>query len=167
MKAENPVLGAHFLPCQRFYRTDCFQKQPVNPHQPCELYENWFKTAIYTGTVKIIISWKPKSVIFKCKLKNTYEVLLLESILIPKKNLWRINFVLIKLSLIALLFRNHGMNVKVHYFSIRLCLLSRTMVQRKYGVDFLHSWHGTIEGFDFGHGNKHSHHGVEWLSFRC
>ncbi len=36
--------------------------------------------------------------------------------------------------------RNHGMNVKIHHFSIRLCVLSRTTVQQKCGVAFLHSW---------------------------
>ncbi len=41
---------------------------------------------------------------FQCKLKNIHKVLLLESILIRKKILWRINFVLIKFSLNALLF---------------------------------------------------------------
>ncbi len=41
---------------------------------------------------------------FQHKLKNIHEVLLLETILIWKKILWRINFVLIKFSLNALLF---------------------------------------------------------------
>ncbi len=32
------------------------------------------------------------------------------------------------------------MNVKIHHFSIRLCVLLRTMVQQKCGIAFLHSW---------------------------
>ncbi len=42
--------------------------------------------------------------VFECKLKNIHEVLLLKSILIQKKILWIINFVLIKFSLNAILF---------------------------------------------------------------
>ncbi len=51
----------------------------------------------------IIISWKPRSVIFECKFKNIYEVLLLKSILVRKKILWRINFILIKFLISKLL----------------------------------------------------------------
>ncbi len=43
--------------------------------------------------------------------------------------------------------RNHGMNVKIRGFSIMLCELSRTTVQQKCGVAFLHSWLYTIGGF--------------------
>ncbi len=42
-------------------------------------------------------------------------------------------------------FRNQRMNVEIHHFSIRLCVLSPTMVQRKCGVAFLHSWLGMVE----------------------
>ncbi len=42
--------------------------------------------------------------------------------------------------------RNHRMNVKIHHFSIRLCVLSRTTVQQKCGVAFLHSWLLTLGG---------------------
>ncbi len=52
----------------------------------------------------IIISWKPKSIVFECKLKNIHKVLPCESILIRKKSLWRINFDLIKFLSTALLF---------------------------------------------------------------
>ncbi len=33
--------------------------------------------------------------------------------------------------------RNHGMNVKIHNFSIRLCVLSQTKVQCKCGTHYL------------------------------
>ncbi len=39
------------------------------------------------------------------------------------------------------------MNVKIHHFSIRLCVLSRTTVQQKCDVAFLHSWFYTLGGF--------------------
>ncbi len=35
----------------------------VDPHQPGEFHENWFKTATCIITVIIIISWKPRSVV--------------------------------------------------------------------------------------------------------
>ncbi len=76
----------------------------VNPHQSCEIQENRFKMVICIVTVIIIISWKSRSAIFKCKLKNIHKALLLVSTLIQKKILWRINFVLIKFSLNALIF---------------------------------------------------------------
>ncbi len=47
--------------------------------------------------------------------------------------------------------RNHGMNVKIHNFSLRLCVLNRTTVQRKCGVVCLHSWLYTLGAFDFSH----------------
>ncbi len=50
--------------------------------------------------------------------------------------------------------RNHGINVKIRRFSIKLCVLSRTTVQWKCGVAFPHSWLGTIE--DLGSGNSQS-----------
>ncbi len=74
----------------------------------------------------IIVSQKCRSVIFECKLKNMYEVILLESILIWKKILWRINFVLIKFLPNALLFQKLRINGKIHHFSIRLHVLDRT-----------------------------------------
>ncbi len=57
----------------------------VDPHQLYEFHENRFKSVICIVTVVIIISQKPRSVIFECKLKNMFEVLMLESILIQKK----------------------------------------------------------------------------------
>ncbi len=50
--------------------------------------------------------------------------------------------------------RNRGMNVKIHHFSVRLCVLSQTTVQQKCGVAFLHSWLGTQECFGRTHRNK-------------
>ncbi len=76
----------------------------VDSRESREFHKNWFKIVTYIVTV-IMISWKSKSVIFECKLKIIYEVLLLESILNRKKILWRINFVLIKFSQNALLFQ--------------------------------------------------------------
>ncbi len=108
MKAKKPVLWAPFPQCQWFYWMDCFRKNRVHPcvdpHQPCEFHENRFKTATYIVKVIIIINWKSRSVIFYHKLKNIHAVLLLESILIQKKILWRINYVLTKFLLNALLF---------------------------------------------------------------
>ncbi len=44
--------------------------------------------------------------------------------------------------------RNPGMNIKMLHFSIRLIIVpSRTRVQRKCDVSFLHSWLWTPEGF--------------------
>ncbi len=43
--------------------------------------------------------------------------------------------------------RNHGMNVKTHHFSIKLCVLSWTTVQRKCAIAFLHSQFYTLGGF--------------------
>ncbi len=37
------------------------------------------------------------------------------------------------------------MNVKIHNFSVKLCVLSRTTVQLKCGVVFQHSWLYTLE----------------------
>ncbi len=132
----------------------------VDPHQPCELHENQFKTVTCIVTVIIIKSWKSRSVIVECKLKNIHEVFLLESILTWKKILWRINFVLIKFLLNAPFFENNRMNVKINHFSIRLCVLSQTVAQQKCGVSFLHSWLGTIEGF----GCTHSHNQMHLVS---
>ncbi len=39
------------------------------------------------------------------------------------------------------------MNVKIHHFSTRLCVLSRTRVQRKCCAAVLHSWLYTLGGF--------------------
>ncbi len=61
-------------------------------------------TVVNLSPVIIIISWKPRNRIFECKLNNIHNVLLLENTLVWKKILWRINFVLIKFSLNALLF---------------------------------------------------------------
>ncbi len=44
--------------------------------------------------------------------------------------------------------RNHGMNVKIHHFSIRQWVLGQTMAQQKCSVAFLHSWLYTLGGFD-------------------
>ncbi len=43
--------------------------------------------------------------------------------------------------------RNQGMNVKIHHFSIRLRVFSRTTVQQKCCAAFLHSWLYTLGGF--------------------
>ncbi len=43
------------------------------------------------------------------------------------------------------------MNVKIHNFSVRLCVLSQTMVQQKYVVAFLHSWLYILGSFDLGY----------------
>ncbi len=129
----------------------------MNSHQPREFHENRFKTATCIVTVIIIISWKSKRVIFESKLKNIHEVLQLESIFIRKKILQRINFILIKFSLNTLLFEKSWNKCKYHHFSIRLCVLSRTMVQQKCGVAFVHSRLHTLRGFtitDYNESNK-------------
>ncbi len=97
-------------------------------------------------------------------MKNIYKVLLLESILIRKKILWRKNFVLIKFLLNGLLFEKSWNECKINNFSVRLCVLSRTMVQWKCGVAFLHSWLHTLGGFLLVHESElspstHSHQG--------
>ncbi len=43
------------------------------------------------------------------------------------------------------------MNVKIYPFSISLCVLNQTTVQRKYGVAFLHSWLYTLGVFTSAH----------------
>ncbi len=43
--------------------------------------------------------------------------------------------------------KNYGMSVKIHHFSIRLCVPSKTTVQQKCGVTVLHSWLYTLGGF--------------------
>ncbi len=100
MRAENPVLEAHFPHISGSIGPIVSKNNRVlrcaDPHQPREFNENRFKTATWVRAEIIIINWKCKSVIFKCKLKNTHKVSLLESILIQKKILWRINFVFIK-----------------------------------------------------------------------
>ncbi len=98
----------------------------VDSHQPCEFCENWLKTATCIMAVIIIISWKPKSVIFECKLKNIYKVLLVKSILIRKKISWRINFILLKFFLNKLLLEKLRNECKKHHSSIRLCVSSWT-----------------------------------------
>ncbi len=82
----------------------------MDPHQPCGFHKNGFKSVICIVIVIIIISWKSSGVIFLCKLKNTHEVLLLESILIRKKILWRISLVFIKFSLNVLLLFEKSQN---------------------------------------------------------
>ncbi len=57
--------------------------------------------------------------------------------------------------------RNHGTNVKIHHFSIRLCVLSRTTVQQKCGVLLLHSWFYTRRGFDL---KPRIHERAEWFA---
>ncbi len=47
--------------------------------------------------------------------------------------------------------RNHRMNIKIRHFSIMLCVLSRTRIQRKYGVAILHSWFYILGGFGSTH----------------
>ncbi len=54
--------------------------------------------------------------------------------------------------------RNHGMKAKIHHFSIKLCVLSRTTVQRKCRVAFLHSWLYTLTDFDSPHSKFHRYH---------
>ncbi len=39
------------------------------------------------------------------------------------------------------------MNVKKNHSSVKLCVLSWTMVQRECGAVFLHSWLYTVGGF--------------------
>ncbi len=48
------------------------------------------------------------------------------------------------------LLRNQGMNVKIHRFSIKLYVLSRTTIQQKCGATYLHSWLYTLGGFGSG-----------------
>ncbi len=50
--------------------------------------------------------------------------------------------------------RNHGMIVKIDHFSIRVRVSSRTMIQQKCGVAFLHSWLYTPGGFAKSHHNS-------------
>ncbi len=48
----------------------------------------------------------------------------------------------------------HYMSVptlKIHHFSMRLCVLSCTAVQQKYSVPFQHSWLYTLGGFGISH----------------
>ncbi len=108
IKAKKPVLGAHFPQYQCFYWTDGFQKNrfhsSVSSHQPCEFHENRFKTTTCILTVIIIISWKSRSAFLNVNWRTSTRVLLLESILIWRKILWRINFILIKFLLNALHF---------------------------------------------------------------
>ncbi len=85
-----------------------------------------------------------KNVILKCKLKNIREFSLLESILIRKKILCIINFVLIKFSPNVLLFKKLRMNEKIHHSSIRLRVLGRTTEAQ---LSSLHLWLVTIEVF--------------------
>ncbi len=68
------------------------------------------------------------------EIEENPEVLLPGSILIQKKILWRINFILIKFSLKCI-----TLNVKIQNFSIWLCVLSRTTVQQKCGF-YIHSF---------------------------
>ncbi len=107
-KPEKPVVGhifPHISDSIGSIISKNYRNHPcVNLHQPCEFHENRCQTATCIVTVIIIINWKSKSVIFECKLKNIHEVLLFESVLIRKKISRRINFVLIKFSLNALLF---------------------------------------------------------------
>ncbi len=108
MNAKKTVLGHIFPNISGSIGLIVLNKNMVHPcvdsYQPCNFHENRFKTVTCIVTVIIIISWKSRSAIFYCKLKNIHEVLLLESILIWKEILWRINFVLIKFSLNVLLF---------------------------------------------------------------
>ncbi len=66
----------------------------------CAEIAEWLLIIVMSNNYKL----KIRSAIFKCKLKNIYEVLLLESILIQKKILWRINLILIKFLINALIF---------------------------------------------------------------
>ncbi len=99
MKTKKPVLG-HIFPHIGGSIGAIISKKKL------EFTHAWTCINHVTGIVTVIsvISWKYRSVIFQCKLKNIHEVLLLEGILIRKKILWRINFVLIKFLLCALLF---------------------------------------------------------------
>ncbi len=97
---KNQFWGHIFLHISRSIGTIVFKKK--NGVHSREFHDNRFKIATCIVTVIIIISWKSRNVIFKCKLKNVLEVLPLRSILIWKKILWRINSVLIKFSIKAL-----------------------------------------------------------------
>ncbi len=146
MKARNPVLGAHFLPYQWFYWTDCFQKK-----------KNWF-THVWTRTnhvnlmkiSSIIINGKSRNVIFYCKLKNIHQVLLLKSILIRKKILWRVNFVLIKLSLNVLLFEKSWNECKNPSFLHKAICIESDHGSTKMGCCLSTSWLYTLGDFGLG-----------------
>ncbi len=81
-------------------------------------------------------------------MKNFHKVFPLENILIRKKILWRINFVLIKFSPNALLFEKLQNECKNSSVSIKLHVLGQTM-QRSCQV--LYSWLYTVGGFGTTH----------------
>ncbi len=143
MKAKKPVLGAHFPSYQWFYWNNCFQKNRVHPfvdwHKPCEFHENRVKTTTCIMTL-IIISWKSRSVIFWRKLKNIHQVSLLESILIQKKILWRINFVFIKFLLNALLFEKSCNECKNPSFLHKATCIESVIIENAALLFYIHGF---------------------------
>ncbi len=120
----------------------------VDSHQPCEFHENWFKTATCIMTVIIIISWKFRCVIFfKCTSKNIRLCCSKVLILIQKKILWRMNLVLIKFLLNALILEKSWNECKNPSFLHKAMCIESDQYSTRMRHSFLHSWLYIVGGF--------------------
>ncbi len=128
-----------------FYFKKLLHKKYWKPHLS-QKSSYWFLSPEPASHSGHVLSANGFSQLFQHKLKNIRKVFLFESILIRKKMLWRINFVLIKFSPNAILFEKLQNECKNPAFLHKVTCIRPEPSRRSCQVS--HSWLYTLGCFD-------------------